>query len=262
MRKLIVLLTGLFCTTVIFVNAQQTAESGSLTGTIVDTAAAHALGGATITLIEAKDTAKVRHILSDSKGKFSFQGVAPNLYILRISYLGYQSINRYIGVTNGNPRVDMGDIAMQQDENENATVTVTATIPTRLKGDTVQYLAGSYGVKPNATVADLLKKLPGVDVDKNGVITAQGEQVARVFVDGKRFFGSDPKLAVENFPKDIVERIEIFDGKSDQAELSGFDDGATVKTINIVTKPDERTGWFGRFTLGGGNDKSGLDDPL
>ncbi|MGL6068838.1 MAG: hypothetical protein ACRC0I_08760, partial [Sediminibacterium sp.] len=121
-----------------------------------------------------------------------------------------------------------------------------------LKKDTVEFNASSFKTKPNAVMEDLLKKLPGVQVDKDGTVKAQGEQVQRVLVDGKRFFGDDPKLATKNLPPDMIDKIQVFDALSDQSAFTGFDDGNRVKTINITTKKDKRKGNFGRVTLGAG----------
>jgi len=128
--------------------------------------------------------------------------------------------------------------------------------PIIVKKDTVEYLADAFKTKPNAVVEDLLKKLPGVQVDKSGTITAQGEQVTRVLVDGKRFFGDDPKMATKNLPPDIVDRIQVFDDLSDQSKFTGFDDGNRVKTINITTKKDKRHGYFGKAVAGVGNNET------
>lgn len=261
MTRRIVFITTLFCLSTSFLYAQQEAATGSVKGRITDTSS-HSLSGATITLISAKDTTKAQRMLSNAKGEFLFKQVTPGLYDLRISYLGYELTNNFVGITSRDLDINTGDIQMHQTYNENATVVVSATIPTSLKNDTIAFSANNFGTKPNATVEDLLKKLPGVEVDNNGVITAQGEQVTRVFVDGKRFFGSDPKLAVENLPRDIVEKIEVFDGKSDQSELTGFDDGTRIKTINIVTKPSRKYGWFGRSSVAVGNDTASLKQPL
>ncbi len=151
---------------------------------------------------------------------------------------------------------------MEQTLNDAGTVVVTAIIPMTMKGDTTEFSADAFGTKPNAVVEDLLKKLPGVEVDKNGAITAQGQQVTQVFVDGKRFFSNDPKLATQNLPSDVVDKIQVFDGKSDQSEFTGFDDGNAIKTINIVTKRNMRHGWFGKSSAGIGNDDATLKDPL
>ena len=120
----------------------------------------------------------------------------------------------------------------------------------------VEFDAGSYKTKPNAVAEDLFKKLPGVQVDKTGTITAQGEQVTRILVDGKRFFSNDPKLASKNLPPDIIDKIQVFDDLSDQSKFTGFDDGNRVKTINIVTKKDKRKGYFGKAVLGAGSNEA------
>lgn len=260
MRKPVVIFIAFFCLTAIYAHAQNTA-TGTLTGTIVDTIS-HNLTKATITLIDAKDTTKKRQTLSDDKGKFLFSDLPIGLYSIRVSYLGYDVVDKFVGLTQANPNLDIGDITLEQTVNDIGTVVVTAVIPVTLKGDTTEYSADAFGTKPNATVEDLLKKLPGVQVDQNGKITAQGESVARVFVDGKRFFGNDPKMATQNLPKDVVDKIQVFDGKSDQAEFTGFDDGTSIKTINIVTKRNMRHGWFGRSTASIGNDEATLKDPL
>ncbi|ANI88688.1 hypothetical protein A9P82_04940 [Arachidicoccus ginsenosidimutans] len=258
MRKLLGFFFLFFCFS-FAAHAQQT--TGTLTGTIVDTIS-HNVNKASVSLMNAADTTKVWHTLSDNDGKFSFSGLDLTTYVLRISFQGYEVLNRYVALTKEKPNVDLGEITLQQTMNELGTVVVTAVIPMTMKGDTTEYSADAFGTKPNATVEDLLKKLPNVQVDKNGGITAQGESVTRVFVDGKRFFGNDPKLATQNLPKDVVDKIQVFDGKSDQAEFSGFDDGNTIKTINIVTKRNMRHGWFGKSTAGIGNDEATLKDPL
>jgi hypothetical protein len=128
--------------------------------------------------------------------------------------------------------------------------------PIAVKKDTVEFNAGSYSVKPNATAEDLLKKLPAVDVDNTGGIKAHGETVQRVLVDGKRFFGDDPKMATNNLPPAIIYKIQVFDDLSDQSKFTGFADGNRVKTINITTKKNTRKGYFGRAVGGIGTDEN------
>src|SRR3984957_8283949 len=127
--------------------------------------------------------------------------------------------------------------------------------PMTIKKDTVEYNAEMFATKPNAVAEDQLKKLPGVQVDASGNITAQGEKVTRVMVNGKRFFTDDPKLATRNIPPEIVEKYQIFDDLDDQSKFSGFDDGNRIKTINIVTRRDRRQGYFGRAIAGAGTDE-------
>ena len=121
-------------------------------------------------------------------------------------------------------------------------------------GDTIQYNAGSFKTQPNANVEDLLKKLPGVKVEKDGTVKAQGEEVKKVLVDGKEFFGDDPKIATKNLPADAVDKVQVFDKLSDQAQLTGFDDGNSEKTINLKLKKDKKKGMFGKANAGGGTD--------
>ena len=114
--------------------------------------------------------------------------------------------------------------------------------------------AGSFRTKPNATAEELLKKLPGVQVDKEGNVKAQGEDIQKVYVDGKEFFGNDPKLATKNITADMIESVQVFDDMSDQAKFTRIDDGSRAKTINIKLKKDKRKGYFGRATAGAGTE--------
>ena len=126
--------------------------------------------------------------------------------------------------------------------------------PITLKEDTVEYNAGSFKTQPNANVEELLKKLPGVKVEKDGTVKAQGEKVNRVFVDGKEFFGNDPKLATRNLPADAIDKVQVYDRQSDQSQLTGFDDGNSEKTINLKLKKDKKKGLFGKAMAGAGTD--------
>src|ERR1044071_642293 len=128
--------------------------------------------------------------------------------------------------------------------------------PVTLINDTVQYNANSFKTAPNASVEQLLKKLPGVQVDKDGTIKAQGEKVNKVLVDGKEFFGNDPKIATKNLPADAVDKVQVYNKQSDQAQLTGFEDGNYEKTINLKLKKDKKKGVFGKLMAGGGtNDR-------
>jgi hypothetical protein len=149
--------------------------------------------------------------------------------------------------TKNNPPADTGIKTKTLKE-----VVVESRPPIRMKGDTVEYNASRYKTKENAVVEDLLKKLPGVKVDQGGNITAQGETVGRILVDGKEFFGNDPAIATKNLPADMVDKIQVLDKMSDQEEFTGIDDGNKVKTINIITKKDRKKGYFGNISAGAG----------
>ena len=132
----------------------------------------------------------------------------------------------------------------QKDFKTLAGVTVTNEAPIVVKGDTVQFNASGFKTQPNATVEDLMKKLPGVEVDKEGNVKTQGEQVQKIYVDGKEFFGTDPKLATKNLTADMVESIQVYDDMSDQAKFTKIDDGSRTKTMNIKLKKDRNKGYF------------------
>jgi len=123
-----------------------------------------------------------------------------------------------------------------------------------IKGDTTEFNADSFHTQAGATVEDLLKRLPGIQVDKNGKITAQGETVQKVLVDGEEFFGDDPTLVTQNLRADMVDKVQVFDKKSDQATFTGIDDGQKTKTINLKLKDSKKNGYFGRLTAGEGTD--------
>src|SRR5438034_9468033 len=125
--------------------------------------------------------------------------------------------------------------------------------PVTLVGDTIQYNAGSFKTSPNANVEDLLKKLPGMKVEKDGTVKAQGEKVNKVLVDGKEFFGNDPKIATKNLPADAVDKVQVYDKQSDQAKLTGFEDGNNEKTINLKLKENKKKEELEKINAGGGD---------
>jgi hypothetical protein len=124
----------------------------------------------------------------------------------------------------------------------------------KIKGDTTEYNAKAFVIQPNSKVEDLLKQLPGIQVDKDGKITAQGQTVNKVLVDGEEFFGDDPTLVTKNIRGDMVDKVQLYDKKSDQATFTGIDDGEKTKTINIKLKEDKKNGYFGKIDAGVGTD--------
>ena len=234
--------------------AQNTA---TIKGKLVDSTTKQSMLNASVTLLQAKDSSLEMYSLARAGGDFDIKNIPFGNYILQISYQGFYTISKNIELNKDNALLQLPTIYMQVNAKDLGNVTVTST-PITMKKDTVEYNANSFKTKPNAVVEDLLKKMPGVQVEKDGTIKAQGEQVQRVLVDGKRFFGDDPKMATKNLPTDVVDKIQIFDGLSDQSNFSGFDDGNRVKTINIITKKDKRKGYFGKGSIGFGNDGNNL----
>ncbi len=228
-------------------------QKGTLKGKLIDSVGGQSLRSASITVLDAQDSTLEVFGLSDDDGNFNLRGISQGQFIVKITYEGYKTVRKRITISKEKLIADLGNIYMKIKAKELDEVIVEAP-PMTVKKDTIEYNASSFKTKPNAVVEDLLKKLPGVEVDKKGAITAQGETVQRVLVDGKRFFGDDPKMATRNLPPDMVDKIQVYDAQSDQSAFSGFDDGTRTKTINITTKKDKRAGYFGKAMAGGGND--------
>jgi hypothetical protein len=235
----------------VLLHAQNTGP-GIIAGRLLDTANKQRLQGAALSVNNTADTSFAETVLSQKDGSFIIKNIPAGTNTLYASFVGYETIKIRFHVSPDSPSVFLGNIYMKLKSNTLATVTVESP-PIIIKTDTVEYNANMYTTKPDANVADLLQKLPGVDVDQNGNIKAQGETVQRVLVNGKRFFGDDPKMATQNLPPDVVDKIQVFDDLSDQSAFTGFDDGTRVKTINIITKKNKSKGYFGKVTVGAGN---------
>ncbi|OYZ01938.1 MAG: hypothetical protein B7Y37_04905 [Sphingobacteriia bacterium 28-36-52] len=246
--RLLLLVLSMFSS--IALMAQNTA---TLKGKLVDSVGKQALKDASITVLEAKDSTLDVFGLAKADGSFVVEKISFGEMIVMIKFQGYEAYSKKINFSKANASVDLGTIYLRLAANDLGEVTVTQS-PITIKKDTVQFNASSFKTKPNAVLEDLLKKLPGVQVEADGTVKAQGENVQRVLVDGKRFFGDDPKLATKNLPPDMIDKIQVFDALNDQSAFTGFDDGNRIKTINITTKKDKRKGYFGRAVLGGGSD--------
>ncbi|TWW02331.1 TonB-dependent receptor [Chitinophaga pinensis] len=240
------------------------AQTGQIKGLLTDSSAAHPLPDATVALLNGRDSSLAATAFTDKKGAFSFSGVALGNYRIYITFLGYKPIFKSVTLSATDPVLDMGTIQLKgKGLLLNEVEIIQEVPPITVKKDTLEFNAGSFKTRENAVVEDLLKKLPGVTVDKDGTITAQGETVKRVLVDGKPFFGDDPKLATKNLPTDIIDKIQLIDRKSDQAQFTGIDDGNTEKTINITIKKDKKKGFFGRASAGyGDNDRFAVNASL
>lgn len=249
MRKYYLLLL-LVCFTTI-VSAQ---KNGSVKGIAFDTISKQPVAGATITILEKKDSSLVTFSMAGNDGKFTLTGLANGEYRLMISHINYYNSNTFFKIADDNKSADLGNLVMNDKSKVLEEVVIAAEAPpVTLIGDTIQYNAGSFKVQPNASVEQLLKKLPGVKVEKDGTVKAQGEKVTKVLVDGKEFFGNDPKIATKNLPADAVDKVQVYDKQSDQAQLTGFEDGNSEKTINLKLKKDKKKGMFGKVNAGAGN---------
>jgi len=231
-------------------------STGNIKGIVMDTAASRRpLIGATVSLLFAKDSALVKYGLSDKSGQFEIKDLAYDHYRLLISYLGFETYERAVTLSANDQTIDMGRIILKQTEQILDTFTIISAVPIQIKGDTTQFNASAFKTVPNANAEDLLKKLPGVEVDVDGNVKAQGEEVTRIYVDGKEFFGKDPKMATKNITAEMIQSVQVYDDMSDQAKFTRIDDGSRSKTINIVLKKNRRKGYFGRAIAGAGSDE-------
>ncbi len=230
-------------------------QAQSVKGKLLDLVDNKPLAGATLELKSVKDSTNRFAAVSDSKGEFQFTNISKDSFLLQVSYIGYENYKQFVAVNDSIPDVDLRSLFIPKTTKEIGGVTVTAkTPPAQQKGDTTQYNASQFKVNPDATVEDLVKKMPGITVEKDGTVTAQGEQVRKVTIDGRDFFGDDVSAALRNLPSEVVDKIQVFDRLSDQAQFTGIDDGNTQKALNIVTKSGMRNGQFGRIYAGAGTD--------
>lgn len=208
---------------------------------------------ATVILTSKKDSVMAGFSITNPQGKFKIEDIEAGEYTLSLTYLGMSDINKDLDVDQD---VDLGIINMTAASSDLETVVVTAShIPIQIKKDTIQYNADAYKTRPADNVEELLKQLPGVEVDDDGTITAHGESVENVFVDGKEFFGNDPTIATKNLPALVIDNVQVYNKRSDATEFSGIDDGERQKTINLVLKEGKKAGYFGNAAAGAGTDE-------
>lgn len=227
------------------------AQNHSLKGLVFDTSAAP-LAYASVVLLNPNDSTLAFYGITNASGEFEIKNIQPGNYLLQTAYLGFIPFYKNIQIPYESSEkivVIMKPVLMNLEGVE----IVGDRIPMLIKKDTIEYNAASFKTQENAAVEDLLRKLPGVEVDRAGNVKAQGENVQKVLVDGKEFFGNDPKIATKNLPADVIDKVQVFDKKSDQAEFTGINDGEKTKTINLQLKEDKKTGHFGDLALGYGN---------
>jgi hypothetical protein len=228
--------------------------TGTLKGKLVDSTSRQVFKGATISVLSTTDISIISYGMAKEDGSFLIAKIPFGQHFLIISFLRFADTVKIFSVTKEKPEFNAGAIYFLQPPNVLGEVTITAPLIV-IRGDTTDFNASRIKTIPNATAEDLLRKLPGVEVAKDGSVKAQGETVNRVLVNGKKFFADDPKMATKNIPADIIEKIQVIDALSDQSAFSGFDDGNRVKTINIVTKKDKKKGIFGKASVAAGNEE-------
>lgn len=229
------------------------ASGADITGSVADNLGEPVIN-ATLRLL-SPDSTFIRGKVTDFNGHFSFADVKPGKYILQTDYTGFAPYDTDVQIDSASQRINLGTISLSEKSLMLAQVEVVAVkTQVKVKGDTIEYNADSYQTRPNAVVEDLIKRLPGVEISSDGKITAHGREVTKILLDGKEFFGDDPTVASKNLPVDIVDKLQIVERKSDQARLTGVDDGEDETVINLSIKKGKNNGWTGNVEAGYGTD--------
>ncbi len=224
-------------------------------GIVTDTASGVNLVNTSISILNAKDSTLVKFTRAGADGSFSLNIPKPGKFILLVTYPKYADYVENFSLDSAKKEADFGKINLFLKSKLLADVIIQGKVAAiKIKGDTTEYNAGSFKIEPNSKVEDLLRQLPGIQVDKDGKITAQGQTVNKVLVDGEEFFGDDPTLVTKNLRGDMIDKVQLYDKKSDQATFTGIDDGIKTKTINLKLKEDKKNGYFGKTDAGGASD--------
>lgn len=230
-------------------------QSGvNVTGSVVEQGSDTPIEQATVRLLNVKDSAMVRCVVSARNGSFTLKNVKKGSYLLHITFIGYDPLYQPLQITGKKNPVNVGKLELSDGAIELGEAVVIGKAPeVTVRNDTVEYNADSYKVTEGSVLEDLLKKMPGVEVDSEGKITVNGKEVKKVMVDGKEFFSDDPKVASKNLPAKMIDKLQVLDKKSDMAQMTGFDDGEEETVINLTVKPGMKQGWFGNAYGGYGS---------
>lgn len=230
---------------------------------LVDDKTSEPVAFATASVTLKGEKTPLKYTLTDEQGNAVLAKLKRNTYLLRLELMGYKTVTREVVLEKN---LNLGDIRMKEDAEvlEAARVTDVGN-PIIVKKDTIEYTASSFKTSDNDMLEELLKKLPGVEVEADGTITANGETIKKITIDGKTFFLDDPQLASKNIPAKMIEKVKVVEKKSDQAMFTGIDDGEEEMVIDLTMRPGMMQGWFGNIMGGGGHDVPGagsdMNDP-
>lgn len=232
----------------------QRQKSVEIKGTVVEEGTSIPVEQATIRLLSVKDSTLIDGAASEKNGSFTLKNVRAGDYLLHVSFIGFDPLYQPLKITgNTNPvnvgKLELGDGAILLDE----AVVVGKAPEVIVKNDTIEYNADSYKVTEGSMLEDLLKKMPGVEIDEDGKVTVNGKEVKKMLVDGKEFFSEDPKVASKNLPSNMIEKVQVLDRLSEMAQLTGFNDGDEETVINLTIKPGMKEGWVGNAFAGYGS---------
>lgn len=236
-----------------FIAAAQN-NKATLKGILIDSLHQQQVSGATVSLVKASDSSLVAFARTEADGSFSFDKLSAGKYRVSASQVNFHPLWVEVQVKVGETLVDMGQVYMKDKSLMQEVTVKNQRPPVVVNGDTLEFNAENFATKPNAVVEDMLKKMPGVEVDKDGNIRVNGKRINRVLVNGKDFFNGDPKMATKNLPADALDKVQVFEKPSDQAAFTGVDDGNSQTTINLKLKKDKNNAIFGKAGLAAGTD--------
>ena len=222
--------------------------------TVIDSLRNEPVEFATASVTRTDNGNSNKYALTDSYGTATISGLPAGTYLLKLEFLGFETYTKSITL-GASRQLDLGKIALKEQVNTLNSVIVSAVgNPIIVKKDTVEYNASSFKTTENDMLEELLKKLPGIEIDSEGKITANGKEINKIMIDGKTFFLNDPQLATKNLPAKIIDKVKVVDRKSEQAQFTGIDDGEEETVIDLTIRPGMMNGWFGNVSGGYGTD--------
>ena len=225
-----------------------------VTGKVLEKQTQQGIEQAAVRLLNAKDSSMVGGVATDKNGAFILRNITKGTYILNITYMGFEPYYQNLLITGKSNPVKLGNIDLDDSGVVLAAAVVTGkAAEVVVRNDTTEYNADSFKVAEGSMLEDLLKKMPGVEVDSEGKVTVNGKEIKKIMVDGKEFFSDDPKVASKNLPAKMVDKVQVTDRKSDMAQMTGFDDGEEETILNLTVKPGMKQGWFGNAFAGYGS---------
>lgn len=236
--------------------AQRT-KYGVVKGTVIDSASRQPVEGATISVFLVQDSSLVNYVLSNRKGEFQVKEVPLGQPChLLVSFNGLKGYTIPFTISENKSDTLLPPIRLGKAVKELEEVMVVGQRPPMLvKKDTIEFNAGSFKTMPNAVLEDLVRQLPGIDVDKDGNLTMNGRKIEKITIDGKDFFGNDPQVALKNLPRNIIDKIQVTDNKTKQNQFNKTTTGDENKVLNLTLKKDQNRGWFGRLFGGYGSEE-------
>lgn len=225
-----------------------TAQKVTVSGVVMDGSLNEPMTGASVVLLQPKDSAQSAGISTDLEGRFKLPAVKAGNYIMRISYMGFQTYYRNIVLPKNNKSINLGTITLQENSKIMKEAEVTARVAqVEMKADTIVFNADAYRMPEGSMLEELVKKLPGAEIDDEGNIKINGKSVSKIMVDGKEYFQNDTKMALKNLPSKLIKKLKSYDKKSDYSRITGIDDGEEETVLDLSVKKGMKDGWVGNF---------------